>query len=331
MVEEKEEYTDTPPSHILYDGKNFVYVKNTISSNTLSISKNNLEMNNINFKTIQSLSDFSRKKAYGILGIVNFKNIPCLIFGKEFDTGTFYMDKAIYKITNIDFIILSNSENKNLKEQINEEFKNFKQSVLKTHLIFSNHCDLTIPFCNQNSRNKNEVNSFMYNYELVTLFQLNNNIKNKNDFYTKIIDGNIYCYSHDVSGENMLFYIIYRKDCDMNYYENEIVVRYGTDSFSYVHGMKIGNEQFTDNFMQEYAKKTGLLFNCSNINDERYFKKILPHFNYIKYNGKDFKESTVENFINEENKEIKKTQYYYTCKDPITGKISNSYRQQESD
>ena len=331
MFEEKEEYTDTPPSHILYDGKNFLYIKNSISSNTLSISKSNLEMNNINFKTIQSLSDFSKKKAYGIFGVVNFKNIPCLVFGKDFEAVTFYMDKAVYRITNIDFIILSNSENKNLKEQIKEDFKNFKQGVLKTHLIFSNHHDLTIPYWNQYSRNKSESNSFMHNYELVTLFQLNNNIKNKNDFYTKIIEGNMYCYSHDVSGEDMLFYIIYRKDCDMNYYESEVVVRYGTDSFNYVHGMKIGNEKFTDNFIQEYAKKTGLLFNCSNFNDEKYFKKNLPHLNYIKYNGKDFKESTVESFLNEENKEIKKTQYYYTCKDPITGKISNSYRQQESD
>ena len=129
MVEEKEEYTDTPPSHILYDGKNFVYIKNTISSNTLSISKNNLEMNNINFKTIQSLSDFSKKKAYGIFGIVNFKNIPCLIFGKNFETVTFYMDKAVYKITNIDFIILSKSEDNNLKEQINNDFKNFTFNI----------------------------------------------------------------------------------------------------------------------------------------------------------------------------------------------------------
>ena len=57
----------------------------------------------------------------------------------------------------------------------------------------------------------------------------------------------------------------------------------------------------------------------------------MPHFNYIKYKGEDFNQSTVERFLNEENKEIKKTQYYYTCKDPTTGKISNSYRQQESD
>ena len=73
MDNEIEEYTDTPPSHILYEGKTMIYLKNIISSNTLSISRNNFEMSNISFKTLQSLTDFTKTKVYGVLGIVNLK------------------------------------------------------------------------------------------------------------------------------------------------------------------------------------------------------------------------------------------------------------------
>ena len=60
MEEEIEEYTDTPPSHIIYEGKNYIYIKNEITLNTLSISKNNLEMNNINIQTFKNIFDFNK-------------------------------------------------------------------------------------------------------------------------------------------------------------------------------------------------------------------------------------------------------------------------------
>ena len=330
MDDEKEEYTDTPPSHILYEGKNMIYLKNKVTSNTLAISRNSFEMNNISFKTIQSLSDFIKTKIYGILGIVNFQNIPCLVFGTEFNNDTFYYDKAVYKITNIDYILLKNSENKNIRQEINKEFNILKENILKTNLIFSIFCDLTIPYYQQNGHNIGDVNSFFYNYEMVTPLLLNNNIKNKQDFYNIFIDGNIYCYSHDLSGQQMLLYILYRKDFYINYYECEVVSRYGTDLFDYVYGMKIGNEKFGENYEKDFERKTGLIFNCFDKGDDKYFKKLLKHFNYIKYTGKDFNENTVDKFIDEQNKEIKKTQYYYTSKDPINGKIDGKYRQAES-
>ena len=165
---------------------------------------------------------------------------------------------------------------------------------------------------------------------MITPFLLNNNIKNKKEFFSFIIDGHITCYNHDLSGQEMILFILYRKNFNMNYYECEITIRYSTDVFNYVCGMKVGNEKFTKTFLKEYEKKAGLLFNCSNNWDEKQFKKSFPHFNYIKYNGKDFNEKTIEAFINEQNKEIKKTQYYYTSKDPLTGKVSSKFRQQES-
>ena len=134
-MEDEEEYTDTPPSHILYEGKTMIYIKNKISSNTLAISRNNFEMNNINFKTISNLSDFKRIKIYGILGIVNFQNTPCLVFGTDFLTITFYLDKAVYKLKNIKYIILTNFKS-DTKKQIDEEFNIFKNRILKTSLIY---------------------------------------------------------------------------------------------------------------------------------------------------------------------------------------------------
>ena len=159
MDNEIEEYTDTPPSHILYEGKTMIYLNNIISSNTLSISRNNFEMSNISFKTLQSLTDFTKTKVYGVLGIVNFQNIPCLVFGTEFDTILFYLDKAVYKMTNLKYITLVNSKN-DIKQDIDKEFDIFKKNILKTNLIFSNYIDLTIPYYQQAGRNLNDANSF---------------------------------------------------------------------------------------------------------------------------------------------------------------------------
>ena len=328
-MEDEDEYTDTPPSHILYEGKTMIYIKNKISSNTLAISRNNFEMNNISFKTISNLSNFTRTKVYGILGIVNFHNTPCLVFGTEFDVATFYLDKCIYNLKNINYIILTNLEN-NIKSKIEEEFNVFKKSILNTHLIFSNYFDLTMPYYQQIGRNLNETNSFLYNLEIIKPFLLNNNLKNKNEFYTSFIDGYIFCYNHKIGGQDLILYVLYRKHSEFDYYDCEITIRYSTDIFNYIYGNKIGNEKFNENFIKYYEKKNGLILNCSNIGDENIFKKILPYFNYIKYNGKDLNEKIIENFFDTQNKEIKKTQYFFTCKDPYTNKSKSKFKQAES-
>ena len=328
-MDEKEEYTDAPPSHILYKVKNMLYIKNKITSNTLAISKNNFEISNMNFKTLQSISEYKRTKVYGILGIVHFKNIPCLIFGTEFRVKAFYLDKAIYLIKNINYIILIHTKS-NVKQEINKEFEIFKEKILNTYLIFSNYYDLTIPYYQQNGRNLNEVNSFLYNYEMIKPFLLNNNIKNKNGFYSSIIDGYIYCYNHALSGQEMILWVLYRKQFDINYFECEITIRYSTDVFDYIYEIKIGNEQFENDIIKYFEKKTGILFNISNNDNENEIRSILPYFHYIKYNRNNFDEKTIGKFFEEQNKEIKKTQYYYTCKDPLTGKIDGEYRQSES-
>ena len=329
-MEEQDEYSDTPPSHILYEVKNMVYIKNKKTSNALAISRNNFEMNNMNLKTLLNISDFTRTKAYGILGIVNFQNIPCLVFGTEFDCEAFYLDQAIYKIKNIKYIILLNTDN-NIKQEINREFEIFKKKILKTYLIFSNYYDLTIPYYQQNGSNLNEVNPFLYNYKMIRPFLLNNNIKNKNDFYSSIIDGYIHCYNHSISGQEMILFVLYRKLYDKKFYECEITIRYSTDVFDYIYGIKIGDEKFNTDFVKFFERKTGVIFNCSNNNVyENIIKKYLPYFKYIKYNENNFEEKKIEKFIEEQNKEIKKTQYYYTCKDPLTGKIDVKYRQSES-
>ena len=330
MENEIEEYTDTPPSHILYEGKTMIYLKNMISSNTLAISRNNFEMSNISFKTLQSLTDFTKTKVYGVLGIVSFQNIPCLIFGTEFDLITFYLDKAVYKMTNVKYITLVNSKN-DIKQDINKEFDLFKKKILKTNLIFSNSIDLTIPYYQQAGRNLNDVNLFFYNYEMIKPILLNNNIKNKHDFYTCFIDGYMTCYNHSLSDQEMILYILYRKNNEINYYECEITINYSTDVFDYICGMKIGNEKLNESMIKDLGRKNGILFDCSNNNDsKKYFKQILPYFKYIEYNRRDYNEKNIEKFIEENYKEIKKTQYYFTCKDPLTGKTNSKYKQQES-
>ena len=161
---------------------------------------------------------------------------------------------------------------------------------------------------------------------MIIAFLLNNNIKNKNEFYLTFVNGFIDAYTHGLEGQEMTMYIFYRKNYLLNYYECDIIINYSTDIFNFIYGIKIGNENYDKNFIKDYEKKSGLIFNCSKEDDENYFKNNLPFFHYVKYNGKDFNEKTIENFFDIKNKEIKKLQYYYSCKDPLTGKIKGKYR-----
>ena len=324
---------DTPPSHILYAGKDLICIKNIITSNTLAISRNNFSMYNINILTLKNLLGLRPTKVYGILGIVNFKKIPCLIYGTDFNIIVFYLGKPVYSLTDLKYITLSKCSNDEERE-IEIEFSKFKANILKTNLIFSHYFDLTMPFYQQSDHILNEVNSFLYNYQMVKPFLLNNNIKNKNEFYSAFIDGAITFKNHDINGEKTILFILYRKDFNMNYYECEMTLKFSTDVFNYVCGMKIGNEQneqFNDDLIKYLQKKNGILFNCSNYTDVDYLKKILPNFNYIKYNKDDFNENNVQQFIEEQNEEIKKTKYYLTCQNhPLTGEEKSEYKQQES-
>ena len=286
MEEEIEEYTDTPPSHIIYEGKNYIYIKNEITLNTLSISKNNIQ-------TFKNIYGFNKIKVYGILGIINLINTPCLIFGNNFQCLSFYLDKAVYLIKEINYIILINTED-SIKAKINKEFEIFKKKLMNNTLLFSNYYDLTLPYYQQNQHNINGVNSFFYNYEMIKPFLFNNNIKYKNEFHSIIINGYIYCYNHSLSGQDMILYTLYRKRFDINYFECEITITYSTDVFNYIYGIKFGNDQFNDEFIKEFEKKNGILFDCSNIGNENEFRKLIKNFNVI--NNEEF-ESCVEKLL----------------------------------
>ena len=305
---------DTPPSHILYEGEDLIYIKNEISSNTLAISRNNLSMHNINFQTLKYVLGLKSTKVYGILGIVNFKKIPCLIYGTDFDVTVFYRGKPVYRLKDLKYVNLNKCSAAEKKE-IESEFSEFKANILKTNLIFSNYFDLTMPFYQQSSHNLNEANSFLYNYEMVKPFLLNNNIKNKNEFYSVFIDGAITCRNQAINGKKTILFILYRKDFNMNYYECEMIMRFSTNVFNYIWGMKIGNEELNADFIKYWEKKNGILFNCSNYSDEDFLKKKLPYFNYIQYNKNDFNENNPQKFFDEHNEEIKKIKYHFTNKD----------------
>ena len=63
MHDENEEYSDTPPSHYIYEGKDLIYIKNRITSNTLAISLKNLSMTNISPQTLKNVSNLKQTKA----------------------------------------------------------------------------------------------------------------------------------------------------------------------------------------------------------------------------------------------------------------------------
>ena len=327
-----ESYYENQPSHTIYEGKNMIYIKNNNTSNSLSISKNDFQMNNIDFKTIKSLSDFIEFYVYGILGIIKLNNIPCIIYGSKYKLLAFILDQCLYKLEDIYYMPLINF-NKEMKSELDEEFKYFKEKILKVNLYFSYPYDMTELYMNQDSKKMDEINSYLFNYELIIPFLLNKNIKNKHDFFTKFINGYFDCFkSSPILGHTLMIYYIFRKDTKFNYYECEFIIRYENDVYDYIYGMKIGNEKFDEDLFKKFANKSGIIFDITN---NLYIKNcynddILPYFDYVEYDQDNMKSDSIINFLEDINKEIKKLNYYYTCKDPLTGKSSSKYRQEES-
>ena len=336
-----ESYYANQPSHIIYEGNNMIYIKNHVTSNSLSISKNDFQMNNIDFKTVKSLSDFIELYVYGILGIIKLNNIPCIIYGSKYELLAFVLDQCLYKLVDIYFLPLINY-NKDIRPQLDEEFKYFKEKILKVNLYFSYPYNMTELYINQDSKKMDEINSYLFNYELIIPFLLNNNIKNKHDFFTKFISGYFQCFeSSPILGQRFLIYYIFRKDTQFNYYECELIIRYDTDVYDYIYGMKIGNEKNDEDLFKQFKNKSGIIFDITNnvyikhslkndYDDYDEDDDFLPYFDYIEYNKDNMKSDSIIEFLEEVNKEIKKLNYYYSCKDPLTGKSNSKYRQEES-
>ncbi len=325
------ENVEDKPSHTIYEGENMIYIRNNINLHSLSISKENFQMNNIDIQTIKSLSDFVISHVYGILGIINLNNIPCLIYGSKYELIAFILDQCLYKLIDIVFLPLIFYD-KNTRIEIEKQFKIFKEKIFKNNLYFSYPYNLTELYIYQDNKKMNEINSFLFNYEMITPFLLNKSIKNKHDFFTKFINGYFKCFENKkIKGQNLITYYIFRKDSVFNYYECELILRYGKDVFDYIYGMKIRSEKFDENFYKKFEKKSGIIFDCIN-NDKikLLVDELLPYFNYIEYNEDDMYEHSIRKFIEEENKEIKKLSYHYSAKDPLTGKSSNKYKQEES-
>ena len=277
-----ESYYSDQPSHIIYEGNNMIYIKNHNTSNSISISKNDFQMNNIDFKTIKSLSDFIEIYVYGILGIINLNNIPCIVYGSKYKLKAIILDQCLYKLVDIYYLPLINF-NKEMRPELDEEFKYFKENILKVNLYFSYPYNMTELYINQDSKKMDEINSYLFNYELIIPFLLNKNIKNKHDFFTKFITGYFNCFvSSPILGNTLLIYYIYRKDTQFNYYECEFIIRYENDVYDYIYGMKIGNEKFDEDFFKTFTNKSRIIFDTIN---NIYIKKwlnidILPYLLY---------------------------------------------------
>ena len=124
---------------------------------------------------------------------------------------------------------------------------------------------MTELYMNQDSKKMDEINSYLFNYELIIPFLLNKNIKNKHDFFTKFINGYFDCFeSSPILGHTLMIYYIFRKDTKFNYYECEFIIRYENDVYDYIYGMKIGNEKFDEDLFKKFANKSGIIFDITN-------------------------------------------------------------------
>ena len=126
------------------EDENYIYIENLKLKNklVLSISKINSEIILLNEQTSNLISLNNKKEIYGIMGIINISLIPCLIIiSKVFD----YTNGLgqIYKIEKLNYIILNKDYNNQKEIEIEENFKNYSNTIIQSSIFFSYILDLS--------------------------------------------------------------------------------------------------------------------------------------------------------------------------------------------
>ena len=188
------------------EDENYIYIENLKLKNklVLSISKINSEIILLNEQTSNLISLNNKKEIYGIMGIINISLIPCLIIiSKVFD----YTNGLgqIYKIEKLNYIILNKDYNNQKEIEIEENFKNYSNTIIQSSIFFSYILDLS-----------NKDDKYLYNYDMLNAFIENDNLKY---YYCKCIQGHIGFFNMKFYGYEFLFYFISKKNIFLKNYE----------------------------------------------------------------------------------------------------------------
>ena len=216
-------------NHSIYRNENIVTIISNRFHECLEIS---LPSFNLNYTTEKK--DYGEKiiDCYGIIGIIDLINSSYLVVITEVELSFLLFKREIYKIKNIDFILLAaESQNGEMvndyftqgpNKEESEENKNVCEDLRKffsNGFYFSNKYDLANSFASHNeiviSKNRESANvvidydqiiegnrNFLANWKFINKLIIPNEKNNTRIFVSNCIYGNIESFSFEKKGEN---------------------------------------------------------------------------------------------------------------------------------
>ena len=220
---------ETKFNHSIYRNENIVTIVSNRFHECLEISLPSFELNYTTEK-----KDYGNKisDCYGIIGIIDLINSSYLIVITEVELSFLLFKREIYKIKNVDFILLAaESQNGEMvndfftqgpNKEENEENKNVCDDLRKTfanNFYFSNKYDLANSFSSHNqiviSKNNESSNvvidydqiiegnrNFLANWKFINKLIIPNEKNNTRVFVSSCIYGNIESFSYEKKDEN---------------------------------------------------------------------------------------------------------------------------------
>ena len=220
---------DNNKNHSIYRNKNIVTIMSNRFQECLEISLPNFSLNYTTEK-----KDYGNKiiDCYGIMGIIDLINSSYLIVITEVELAFLLFKREVYKIKNVDFILLAaesqngevvndyftqgpnkeeNEENKNICDELRKIFSNGFYFSNKYDLAnsFSSHNQIVI---SKNSESSNAVidydqiiegnRNFMANWKFINKLIIPNEKNNTRVFVSNCIYGNIETFSYEKKNES---------------------------------------------------------------------------------------------------------------------------------
>ena len=195
--------------------------ENINSSWGITIFKKNLELNILNEDNINMILKTKKYiSSFANLGLISLAGVICFAYStiKDVEQVGFLNFVKVYKIKNINYIILDPDMKEITKSHIQKLFVDFTNSEVNKGLYFFNESILNFDlsfdkFChhiydnNSNFYHINKKINFCYNYDYITYFR-NFSLE---DFTTKLMQGFFYQkIIKYLKNENIIIYLIIR-------------------------------------------------------------------------------------------------------------------------
>jgi len=220
---------DNNKNHTIYRNQNIVTIMSNRFHECLEISLPRFQLNYTTNK-----NNFGEKilDCYGIMGVIDLINASYIVAITEVELSFLLFKREIYKIKNVEFILLAAQNQKGEivndyftqgpnKEENEENIQIFGElkKIIANGFYFSNKYDLANSFASHNQiiinksmENTNAVidydqiiegnKNFLANWKLINKLILPNQKNNTRVFVSSCIYGNIESFSLDLKGDN---------------------------------------------------------------------------------------------------------------------------------